>query len=458
MNRTGAFLILCALAALAACGQRTSPGTGLTPALVGSPLTFDTTTAGHAPCAIASPLRSPVKGTPPIVVAFGELLMNSAKTRYAFPGVEFAYHGGKYVLAATSGKATYLPNVTKLGQAIVVKTQSGVETLYAGFARPVKAFLKTPHRSVKAGQVIAIAGAQPFLFEYALSGNVLKAGTQTNPCGSGGTTASGTISVMPVNVAVYARFHTLSLDGTPQPPVVYPSGAYPAGSPDVATPSNLSVASVVVTHVAAPTVYEHSDAFSNYYVVLCGNVVFATGAARYRGPFTYPKPTSSPSLPLVAPSLPPLVFFRDAGELGKELVAPLPAPYGRACPAPAPANLYAFGSPVFNWVGQTKYVYYVVNQPSPPATPIPNDTVTFSSSSTSIVTIVPSSPSPLPVFQYAPMSAWPPPSPRADMTAAGVGTATITVFDSSCSCNDPSISVTVNPTPTPAEIPTPIPN
>lgn len=457
MNRTGAFLILCALAALAACGQRMSPGTGFTPATGTPAWTYDAAKLVHAPCAIVSPLRSPVKGMPAIVVAFGELRMNSAKTRFAFPGVEFAYHGGKYVFAATSGTATYRSNVTGIGPAIVVKTQSGVETLYAGFARPVKALLKTSHRQVKAGQAIAIAGTQPLRFEYALAGNVLAAGTQTNPCGSGNDSASGTISVMPVDVAVYARFHTLALDGTPLPPTTYPSAAYPAGSPDVATPSNLTVGSVVVAHVAASTVYEHSDVFSSFYVVLCGNVVFATGPARYHE-FTYPNPTGSPALPLVAPSLPPLVFFRDAGELGKSLVAPLPAPYSRACPAPPPANLYAFATPVFNWIGQSKYVYYVANQPSPPATPVPNDTVTFSSSSTTIVTIVPSSPSPLPVFQYAPSSAWPPPSPRADMAATGVGIATITVLDSSCTCNDAPITVTVNPTPTPAEIPTPIPN
>lgn len=384
--------------------------------------------------------------------------MTSAKVRYAFPGVEFAYHGGKYVFAATSGKATYFANVAGLGQAIVMQTQSGVETLYAGFGHPVRSFLKTPHRRVKAGQVIAIAGSQPLLFEYALAGNVLDAGTQTNPCGSGSDSASGTMSVMPLDVAVYARFHTLSLDGTPLPTVTYPSGSYPAGSPDVATPANLSVAGVLAAHVAIPTVYEHSDVFSSYYVVLCGNVVFATGPARYHE-FAYPNPTSSSVLPLVTPSLPPLVFFRDAGELGKTLTMPLPPPYNRACPAPAPANFYTFTSPVFNQVGQTKYVYYNANTPAPgsTSTPLAGDTVTFTVSDTGVVTMTPMSPSPLPVFPTPP-PVWPPPSPRADMRAAKVGTATIAVMDSSCTCTDAPIAVTVNPTPTPAEIPTPIPN
>ena len=458
MNRTTAFLILCALAAPAACGQRAASDLGFTPAMEGGPPASGGAKA-HAPCAVLTTLHSPVKGNPPIVVAFGELRMNSAKTRYAFPGVEYAYHGGKDVLAATSGTAAYLGNVKGLGQTLVVKTRSGVETLYEGFARPVETFLKSRHRRVTAGQAIAIAGMQPLRFEYAPAGNVLESGTQSNPCGSGGSAADGTISVMPREVAVYARFHTLSLDGTPLPPVTYPSGAYPAGSPDVATPSNLSVTDVVVAHVAVPSVYEHSDVFSSYYIVLCGNVVFATGPPRYRGPFRYSNPTGSPAMPVVTPSLPPLVFFRDAGELGKSLVEPLPAPYRRACPAPAPGVFYTFASPVFNQAGQTKYVYYEANTPAPgsSSTPIDDDTVTFTSSNNGVVTVEPASPSPLPVFPTWPPP-WPPPSPRADITATGAGAATITVTDSSCSCTDSPISVTVNPTPTPAKIPTPVPN
>ena len=451
MNRTGAFLILGAVAALAACGQRVASDPGFTPAIARAAEPGAAKLA-HAPCTILPSLHAPIKGSSPVVVAFGELRMNSAKTRYAFAGVEYAYHGGKYVLAATSGKATYLGNVSGLGESIVIKTESGIETLYAGFGRPVKGFLKTPHRRVKAGQIIAIAGTQPLRFEYAPAGNVLAGGMQSNPCGSGSDVAGGTISVMPVDVAVLARFHALSLDGTPLPP-----GAYPTGSPDVATPSNLSVASVVVAHAAAPSVYEHSDAFGGFYIVLCGNVVFATGHARYAGPFPYPNPTASSAAPLIRQSLPPLVFFRDAGELGKSLTVPLPAPYRRACPAPAPGDFYTFTSPVFNQIGQTKYVYYTANSPAPGGTPVTGDTVTFASGNNDIVTVNPASPSPLPVFPTQP-PAWPPPSPRADMKAMGRGTTTITVFDSSCLCSDAPISVTVNPTPTPAEIPTPIPN
>lgn len=446
MNRTGAFLILCAVAALAACGQRISPGPGLMPALVRSTSAFDAKKAAHAPCTISPPLHSPVTGTPPIVLAFGELLMNSAKMRYAFPGVEFAYHGGKYVFAATPGKATYLRDAAGLGPAIVIKTQNGAETLVSGFAHPVKAFLKTSRRRVKAGQVIAIAGMQPLRFEYSPAGKILDAGTQSNPCGSGSNAAGGTISVMPSNVAVYARFHALSLDGIPQSP-----GPYPSGSPDVATPSNILVDDVVVAHSAVASVYERSDVFSEFYVVLCGNVVFAKGPARYAGPFTYGDPTASPAAPLVTPSLPPLVFFRDPGELAKTLVTKLPAPYGRACPAPAPGNFYTFANPIFNWIGQSKYVYYTSNSQTS------GDTVTFAVSTPAVVTVNPASPSPLPVFATIPPP-WPPPSPRADITATGVGSGTITVYDSSCQCTDAPITVTVNPTPTAAEIPTPIPN
>jgi hypothetical protein len=451
MSRTLGFLILCMVAALAACGQHVAGGAPMTPygARATQPRAAGLT---HAPCVPLAALHSPVKGTPPISIAFGQLVADSSNTRYAFPGVEYAYHGGKYVYAATSGRATYYASLSGYGQAIVVKSAAGVETLYSGFARPVKQFVKSPRLKVKSGEVIAVAGALPLRFEYAPSGNVLAAGTQSNPCGSGSDGASGTISIMPSEVAVFARFHALSLDGTP-----LPAGAYPSGSPDVATPSNLAVSNVIVAHAAAPAVYEHSDVFSGFYVVLCGNVVFAAGPLRSAGPFPYPSPTASSSAPLVTPSLPPLVFFRDPGRFGAALAAPLPAPYARGCPAPAPGNFYVFASPAFNEVGQTKYVYYTADTPQPGNTPIDNDTVTFTSSDASVVTTNPASPSPLAVFPTAPPP-WPPPSPRADITAAGIGTATIAVYDSSCQCTDAPINVTVNPTPSPAPVPTPIPN
>jgi hypothetical protein len=450
MSRVHGFLLLCALAVLAACGQRIASGPSAIPQLQ-TQAPFVDGRLLHAPCTIVPALHSPVDGKPSIATAFGQLVISGAGVRSAFAGVEFEYHGGKRVLAANAGRAAYFPNLSGYGQAIVVKSKSGTQTLYTGFARPVPA-LRGSHVTVKAGETIAHAGTAPLRFEYAPAGNVLAAGTQSNPCGSGSSASSGTISVMPADVAVYARFHALALDGTP-----LPVGAYPAGSPDVATPAELAVANVLAPHAAAGSVYEHSDVFSSFYVVLCGNVVFATGPARYQGPFPYPNPTASSSAPLVTPSLPPLVFFRDPGRLGKSLVKPLPSPYGRACPAPAPANIYVFGSETFNEAGQTRYVIYWANSPAPGTTPPANDTVTFSSSNTGVVTMDPASPSPLPVFSTEPPP-WPPPSPRAEMRAIGVGSATITVVDASCPTCDAPISVTVNPTPTPAPIPTPISN
>jgi hypothetical protein len=437
------FCCMLGLAVLAACGGGSSvplvPSSGYAAAM-------DAETAGaqaHAPCTIGNGLKSPVSGTPKIAIAFGQLMLDSQNSRFANPGIAWVVKPGKDIHAATSGKATYDAKQST----IVVKSSTGVETLYAGFGRPVRKLLHSSLK-VKAGQTIAVSGSLYFRFQYAPSGNVLQAGTQANPCGSGASNgASGTISVMPQSIPVYVRFHALTFDGVPIAP-----GPYPSGNPDVATPQTLTAANVTATNTIVPTVYEHSDVFNGYYVVLCGNVVFATGKNwRAAGPFPYPSPTSGSSAPLVTPSLPPLVFFRDPGAQGKSLAAPLPAPWSQGCPAPAPATLYVFSNPVFHWIGQTKYMYYTANGGQS------GDNVYFSSSSANVVSVNPASPSPLPVFATAP-PAWPPPSPRADIAATGVGTATITVNDASCTCTDPPIDVTVSPTPSPAPVPSPLPN
>jgi hypothetical protein len=294
---------------------------------------------------------------------------------------------------------------------------------------------------VKAGQPIALSGSSPLLFEYAPAGNIGNAGAQSNPCGTqSGATAS--IGIMPANVAVLARFHSLSVNGTPVPP-----GPDPTSSPDVSTPAGLSVANIDQPATLAATMYEGSDVFSSYYIVLCGNAVFKTGSnPRVAGPFTYTEGTTS--IAQVSPSpLPQVVFFRDAGVKGSTLTADLPG-QTRGCPATPPANLYAWASPVFFGAGQTEWVRYVSIGGSS------GDTVTFTSSQTSVIS---ASPSPLAVFATAP-PAWPPPSPRADLTSGVPGTAMIIVFDTQSAQDDSPINVQVNATPSAAPVPSPLPN
>jgi hypothetical protein len=445
MNRNVfAFVLLAGLAVLAACGGRTAAGPSLLPGALGRSGAAARVAhpIAHAPCVFESGLRRPVALSAPVAIAFGQLMVASDSSRYAYPGVAFAYRAGKSIYAATRGRATYLPNQAGVGPSIVVAGAGGMQTLYAGFARPVHQLLKGSI-NVKAGQVVAVAGRGNVRFEYAPSGNVLEPGTQANPCGSGNNGANGSASVLPQNVAVYARFHALSLDATP-----LPTGAYPSASPDVATPAQLAVASVTTGHTLSPAVYERSDTWSSYYVVLCGNVVFATGPARYAGPFPYPSPTASSAPPLVVPSpLPKLVFFRDPGTQGSSLVAPLPSPYPRGCPAPPPADVYQLSSQTFYQVGQTEFLWYWCS--------VQPDTLTLTPSNAGVVSVTPTS---LPAFGSPPPPNWPPPSPRADLTATGVGSATIAVSDPGCSGSDGTIDVTVMATPTPAPVPTVMPN
>lgn len=452
MNRARAFLLLALFAVLAACAQESLPpgprGTNESYAR-----SFSAT--AHASCTIASGLVAPVRGTLRIAIAYGQLMLSAKSVRYAYPAIGLEGPAGKAVLAAFDGRARYVANEPGFGPSIVLTSKSGAQALYASFGRPIPALMRGAIR-VRAGERIATSGLKHLRFAYAPAGKVTGAGTQINPCGSGASNGAGvSVSLMPLDVAVTARFHALALDGTP-----VPAGPYPSGSPDVPTPVDVAVASVVSAHALAPSVYEQSDTFSEFYVVLCGNAVFATGHARYAGPFPYPHPTASSAPPQVTPSLPPVVFFRDAGTYGSDLIEPLPAPYSRPCPAPPPANIYTFTAQVFGQVGQTNFMYYwlVTPTPSPSASPAPapTDFVTFKGYDTSVVTITPS-PSPLPVFSTQP-PAWPPPSPRAEMRAAGVGTTTIEVDDSACMCTDHPITVTVKATPTAAPVPTPLPN
>ena len=425
------FFGLLALAGTVACAER--GGGGALPSFVSAERAAAAPPT-HAPCTIVSALKSPVSGTPKIATAFGQLMMNSSKVRYAYPGIALTYRAGRHVYAATRGRATYYTKLAGFGPAIVVRDgRTGPETLYAGFARSVLPAGRAI--KVKAGQVIAVSGSSALIFEYSPSGGVTTAGTQANPCGTGSDNgAGGIITVVPQASPVYARLHSISVDGTPVPP-----GAYPSGSPDVATPQQLSVANVTVAHSIVPTVYERSNVTGQYYVVLCGNAVFATGNARYTAVFNY---GSSDVLDTPSP-MPSVVFFRDPGDQSASLTAPLP-PTGQGCPGPAPANVYTT-TQTFGNVGQTEYLWYWCS-----ATP---DTVTFSSNNTNVVTVTPSS---LPAFPTSQPN-WPPPSPNANIAATGPGSATVSVSDQNCNLNS-TFTITVQTPPPAWPVPTPIAN
>jgi hypothetical protein len=175
--------------------------------------------------------------------------------------------------------------------------------------------------------------------------------------------------------------------------------------------------------------------------VLCGNAVFQTGSARCTQQYPYSSGQSSAS-----PAIPPIVFFRDAGNDGSALTAVLPQT-NAPCPAPSPANVYTFTAPVFNQIGQSEIVYYwCSSQP---------DSMTFSTTDAAVAA---PSPSAVPIPSAAPtVPPWPPAS-YATFTATGYGNAQIVATDPGCTGNDTTFNVVVNHTPTPAPAPTPIPN
>lgn len=385
-------------------------------------------------------LKSPVSGTPSVGTAFGQLLQSAgAKSFYASTAVTFAYPSGKHVYAAIGGVATFYKNLAPFGKALVIRNAgTGQQAIYTGFGRVNLKLSKKNVAKVSAGQVIATSSASGLTFAYAPAGDVTQNASRGNPCGTGGAASAATISVIPIaSPAVYMRFHTLAVNGVQMPP-----GPYPSGNPDVPTPENVAATVVTPASVSA-TMYEYGDVFSNYYVVLCGNAVFATGPARYAGPFTYDE--SSTQVTIASPALPPVVFFRDPGSFGSVLTQPLPGTVGRACPAPPPANVYT-SSWTFYQVGQNVFEWWWC--------PVADDQVTISVDNPSVVT---ASPSPI-VVPTAEPTHWPPPSPRADITARGVGFAHITVTDPGCAINNGTIAVTVAVTPTPAPVPTPVPN
>jgi len=393
-------------------------------------------------------LTSPVSGKPVVATAFGELLATSKGTRYAYSAVDFAYPAKKNVLSAMTGTARYYPALPNFGRALVVTGAHGAQTLYAGISK-VKLALKDGRAHVVAGHAMALSSGPVLRFAYAPKGNVVAASARGNPCGAGNATASGTVSVMPANVAVYARFHQMTIDGVPVSP-----GPYPSGNPDVATPLTISTTGVTSASTLLPTVYEDSDTWSSYYVVLCGNAVFATGAhERYAGPFPYAE-SNSYVVDAVPSPLPQVVFFTDPGNNGAQLTEQLPQQTGQsaatACPAAPPPDFYVQYRVTFNEVGQTYWAYFWCSLP---------DSITLTSADTSVATV---SPSPLQDYS-SPQPDWPPPAQRADFTAKSAGSTQISVDDPNCPAPAPTgngtpFAIVVNPTPSPAPLPTAIPN
>ena len=381
-----------------------------------------------------SGLHAPLSGALTVATAFGQL-MASGGTRSAFSGVDFATKKGRLVYAATAGTVTYYASYKSYGKTAIVTAAGHAQTLYA----PV-AFVGNPRsRKVKAGEAIAAtAGALLHVRAADARGLDGPAAAQLNPCGDA-EGAAGTIALMGESPAIDVELTTLTLDGVALPTPVPPGY--------VTTPAVLSVAQVLPVHKYAFGVLEYGPAPGSYYVVLCGNVVFATGNPRAAGPFTLAQRATTPSL----------VFFRDAGTNGALLTTPLPA-YGRSCPAPAPPSGTFFLKPspappvlnvTFYQTGQTAWGYWT----SPNGAT--GQTMQMAVGDASVVTVSPSS---VPIDATPPPTPYPPPSPFYTLTAAGIGSTQVTNTNTSCGCSAATIDVTVEATPTAAPVPSPLPN
>lgn len=422
------FLALALVAGAAACSVR--QGAGALPPSQAPGLSFAPATAapgGHAPCAVPRGYAAPLAGTLGVVTAFGELEENpKTGIRWAARGVDLAAKAGQTVHAAQTGRLRYVAQYPPYGKSAILTAKGGAQTLYAnlmGKSIP-------PPRTIKKGEALGKASGPVLHFEITdstgLNGG---ARAQLNPCGSSDG-ATGTISILPASPSANVVFATLSLDSVPLP-TQSPGG-------NVTTPATLTVSKVVPPHNWAWTPYQYGALVGSYYIVLCGNVVFQSGNARS----TVLIPGSG-----TVPKVPPLVFFRDAGKRGADLTAPLPSPYPRGCPAPAPVS-GSYSNWTFNQVGQTAWAYW--SDPAATAGETVTMTVVASPPPVSIT------PNPAPV-DVTPPPYPPPPGSYYTVTAIAVGTSQITNVNSNGVTLSP-ITVTVNPTPTPAPVPTPMPN
>jgi hypothetical protein len=428
------FLAFALVAAGAACSAHMSGG-----ALPSSGTFADTdgratATAGplvHAPCTIHDGFKSPLAGKLTVVSAFGELTSDKG-LRSVTPGVGLATKVGQIVHAAQAGRAVYLL-VRRGVQEVTVTATDGTKVQYEvlldknGNGKPFK-----PHH-VKAFEPLGQSAATTLHFKITVPSAVAGApATQLNPCGPADG-ATGTISLLPVDAATDAVFATFTLNG-----VLLPATA-PGGL--VATPATLSVTQVVPRSSYGFTTYQYGAVPGSYYVVLCGNVVFATGPnLRYAGPIPVPATTSAPF------KLPALVFFRDPGAESALLTEPLPSAYGapaQPCPGPAPPSTQ-YGNWVLNAIGQS-----VIGEWSGST-----GTVAMTVTNPSVATVTPN---PAPV-DLTPPPYPPPPGTYFSITAAGIGTTSITNVNTVTGATPAAISVTVLATPTPAPAPTPLPN
>jgi hypothetical protein len=398
-----------------------------TPKPTASPTQSPTPQVSHAPCAIPSGYKAPLEGKLVVSNAFGELQMSN-NVRYAQQGVDLTTRKGDLVRATVSGRIKYFIDPV-YGKSALITQPDNAQTFYGNLENPGEGKLPKP-RKIKTGEVLGRVDGKSFHYEITNTlGRAAGDAAQMNPCGDGDG-ATGTISIVPDTggVGVNVAFTAFSLDGTPLPS---PSPGVPI------TPATLTVAHIVQSagHAWTFSTAEYGPNQGSFYIVLCGNVVFQTGSARYSALLPYP--STGPV------TLPQLVFFRDPGTQG-DLTQSLPGMYPAACPAPAPP--YGGGDNiVFNAIGQS-WLGYWVNAAA-------IGTMTMTSANAAVATV---SPNPAPIVVSA---TYPPVAGTYyAINAAGIGTTQITNVNTVTGETPAPIVVTVRATPSPAPNPTPMLN
>jgi hypothetical protein len=427
------FLALVLVATAAACAAH--PSGGMLPS---SPFAMRAATATptpkpspipHAACTIRSGFIAPFVGALVVETAFGQLETVSG-TRSAASGVDLGTTRLHAVRAAQGGRVRYYAAFRGYQNVAVVTAKSGVQMLYAPLYFPKK---KVPrNRNIRSGADLGKAATRTLHFEITDGTDPSDPeNEQLNPCGDADG-ASGTISIV-ASPGVNVTFSTFSLDG-----IAFPTSA-PGGM--VSTPVVMSVDKVGPLHGWGFGTTEFGVTAGSFNIVLCGNVVFQTGDPRF-----------SVTIPVTGttPTLPKLVFFRDAGSSAStpNLSENLPPQFTRPCPAapPVAGSTYA----LLMTVGQIAQGTWTTSDAT-------QEWMSMTSSSPAIASVSPSASPGVPILTTAP----PYPPPLGDyytITANAPGTAVITDINTATMVTAAPISVTVRSTPTIAPWPTPMPN
>jgi hypothetical protein len=380
----------------------------------------------HAACTIRSGFTAPLIGKLVVATAFGQLEFNGTD-RSAFSGVDLATTRLHHVRAAQTGKLRYYVSFRGYTSVAVVTAKGGAETLYA----PLYFAKKRPHvRSIRAGEILGETGSTTLHFEITDGTDPSSpADEQLNPCGDADG-ASGTMSIVAASPDANVTFTTFALDGV----------AFPTPGPGgiVTTPVTMSVTKVGPLHAWSFGTKQFGVVEGAFNIVLCGNVVFQKGSPRF-----------SPSIPATGGNitLPPLVFFRDAGASKNLLTENLPPGYTRACPAAPPVSGSTLN--LLMSVGQIAQGDWTTADAS-------QESMSMTSGSSTVASVSPS-PGPVPILTS------PPPYPPNTgqyytITANAVGTTVITDINTTTQVTASPIAVTVRETPTVAPWPTPMPN